>query len=48
MSDFRSDLNPPPKFENELPVGYVGATIMPGKNPKVHQKIAAAYFNKFI
>ncbi|EXX70329.1 uncharacterized protein OCT59_003957 [Rhizophagus irregularis] len=30
MSDFRSDLNPPPKFENELPVGYVGATIMPG------------------
>lgn len=36
MSDFRSDINPPPKFENELPVGYVGATTMPGKILKVH------------
>ncbi|GBC09677.1 hypothetical protein RclHR1_09030009 [Rhizophagus clarus] len=30
MAEFRSDINPPPKFENELPVGYVGASIMPG------------------
>jgi hypothetical protein len=34
MSDFSSDINPPPEFDKDggqIPVGYVGATTMPGK-----------------
>jgi hypothetical protein len=42
MAEFRSDLNPPPKFENELPVGYVGASTMPGKfSVEDHRSTAA-------